>query len=60
MNIHDHVTTHGRYAAAIYCMRKARELSQTAARTLDATTAERARIEAAAWLDLRSLINAGV
>jgi hypothetical protein len=54
----EHVTTRSRYAAEVQCRRLALEASRVAMRTMDPAAAERARMDAAAWLDLATMINA--
>ena len=58
MELDHHVITSSRYAAETHCRRMAREAATAASRTLDATSAERARLDAEHWLDLASMINA--
>ncbi len=58
MNVQTHVTTHGHHDARTYCMRQARACLRIADHTIDQTAAERARLDAMAWLDLECMINA--
>jgi hypothetical protein len=55
VNITSHVTTHNRYDAQAHCLRVAAQFRKMANRTMDATAAERYRLDMQAWLELADL-----
>lgn len=51
-----HTTTASRYAAQLHCQIMAKDARKVANRTMDPVAAERARLDAAAWMELAMLI----